>query len=169
VCLIGFMGAGKTTVGEELARHLKCRFTDLDQAIEEFERASIAEIFSRSGQAAFRHSETEALRNILEQRKNDRLHVLAAGGGTYVKTENQEALQAAHAAVVFLSASLDELWQRVSSQTDVERPLMRDRASFAALLQSRLPHFAHAQCTVETTGRDVSTIVDEICSRLELK
>jgi shikimate kinase len=97
------------------------------------------------------------------------MHVLAAGGGTYVKKENQEALHAAHATVVFLSASLDELWQRVSSQVDVERPMMRDRASFAALLESRLPHFAQAQWTVETTGRDVSAIVDEICARLELK
>jgi shikimate kinase len=168
VCLIGFMGAGKTSVGRELARQLQCTFTDLDEAIEAFERTTIGEIFSRSGQAAFRHSETETLKRILEQHADEALLILAAGGGTYVKKENQEVLQSARAAVVFLSAPVDELWQRVSSQVGVVRPMMRDRATFAALLESRLAHFQQAPWVIDTSGRGVPEIVKEIRSRLGL-
>ena len=163
------MGAGKTTVGKELAQQLGCAFTDLDQAIERFERASVAEIFTRSGQAAFRHSESETLKRFLgEHHDEHHHHVLAIGGGAYSKRENQEVLQASHATTVFLSAPVDELWQRVSGQPDVERPLMRDRASFSDLWKSRMPQFAMANLTVETAGRDVKDIAAEIRTRLGL-
>ena len=169
MCLIGFMGAGKTTVGKELARRLQCPFTDLDQAIEAFERATIAELFTRSGQASFRHSETEALMRVLEQLRNDPRHILAVGGGAYVKQENQEALQQAAARIVFLSAPVDELWQRVKGQEDVTRPLSRDRAGFEALLHRRMPHFLTAHLTVETGGRQIADVVAEIADRLALE
>ncbi len=162
------MGAGKTTVGKELARRLQCPFTDLDQAIEEFERASVAEIFSRSGQAAFRQSETEALKRVLTNLRKRSIHILAVGGGAYVKKENQEALQDAAATIVFLSAPVDELWQRVNGQKDVERPLLRDRSVFEGLLEARAPHFALAHFTVDTSGRNVSDIAAEILSRAGL-
>jgi shikimate kinase len=168
VCLIGFMGAGKTTVGQELARQLQCPFTDLDQEIEAFERASIAEIFSRSGQAAFRQSETETLKRVLANIRKNTVQILAVGGGAFVKKENQEALHQSAATIVFLSAPVDELWQRVNGQKEVERPMLRDRSGFEALLGSRMPHFLTAHRTVETNGRNVSDIAAEIRSILEL-
>jgi shikimate kinase len=167
VCLIGFMGAGKTTVGRELARRLRWDFVDLDDAIEEFERASIAELFSRSGQASFRRSETEALRRVLQRARRKPL-VLAAGGGAFAQQENQEELKTAQAAVVFLSAPEEELWQRVNKQGEPLRPLLRDRVSFSTLLASRMPHFAKAQVTVETAGRAPDEIAIEIAKKLSL-
>jgi shikimate kinase len=166
ICLIGFMGAGKTTVGKELAQQLDCPFIDLDEAIEAMERARISEIFTRSGQAAFRQSETEALRRILQQRVPDTSYVIAAGGGTYSKPENQEALQAAGAAVIFLSAPIEELWQRVNKQADVSRPMIRDRASFESLFHSRVAQFRSAALEVSTSGLSAKQIATEIRKRL---
>lgn len=167
VCLIGFMGAGKTTVGRDLAAHLHWNFVDLDDAIEAFERASISQIFSRSGQASFRHSETEALRRVLETGGREPL-VLAIGGGAFSKIENQQMLQAARATIVFLSAPEEELWQRVSTQAEVLRPLARDRVSFSSRLARRMPHFAKAHLTIETAGRGITEIAEEILERLGL-
>lgn len=161
------MGAGKTSVGRALAERLRWNFMDLDDAIEEFERASISEIFSRSGQASFRHSETEALRGTLAA-TGDAPLVLAIGGGAFNKVENQSALQAAGAGIVFLSASEEELWQRVNKQAEVLRPLLRDRASFSFLLASRMPHYGKAHLTVETSGRTIEQVTEEIAERLEL-
>src|SRR3954470_18618157 len=79
LCLVGFMGAGKTTVGAALAKHLDYQFFDLDQLIEDLERQTVAEIFSREGQKVFRNIETEALRRVLERQKGSDT-VLALGG-----------------------------------------------------------------------------------------
>jgi shikimate kinase len=167
VCLIGFMGAGKTTVGRGLAAQLHWNFVDLDDAIESFERASISDIFSRSGQASFRKSESEALRRVLETGRREPL-VLAIGGGAFSKLENQQMLQAVRATIVFLSAPEEELWQRVNTQVEVLRPLARDRVSFSQRLARRMPHFAKAHLAIETGGRSIAEVAQEIAERLGL-
>jgi shikimate kinase len=161
------MGAGKTSVGQELARRLEWDFVDLDAVIERFERASIGEIFSQSGQANFRRSETEALQRVLQQARGKPL-VLAAGGGAFAQPQNQSELKTARAAIVFLSAPEEELWQRVNKQGEPLRPLLRDRRSFSSLLASRMPDFTKADVTVETAGRTPGQIATEIARRLSL-
>ncbi|MGZ7057341.1 MAG: shikimate kinase, partial [Candidatus Angelobacter sp.] len=79
VVLIGFMGAGKTTVGRALARRLRWKFIDLDDVIEHREKKSVAEIFASSGEAAFRRMESAALTALLQDRKSGSDLVLALG------------------------------------------------------------------------------------------
>lgn len=168
ICLVGFMGAGKTSVGKELARRLGWRFIDLDDAIEEFERASVAEIFSRTGQAAFRQSETEALHRVLETNR-DRPLVLAIGGGAYVKTENREQLKQAQAQMVWLSADLDELWRRVSSQDRTVRPLLTDKHAFESLYANRLHQFDSLTYRVDTMNKSVERVASDVAEMLHLQ
>src|SRR5712692_5563659 len=89
ICLAGFMGSGKTTVGRLLAQQLAWRFVDLDTRIEEHAGLSIAEIFERLGEPAFRQIERELLEQALGQAAEvDPPMVLALGGGTFAQAEN---------------------------------------------------------------------------------
>lgn len=154
------MAAGKTTIGKTLAQRLGQPFVDLDNVIEELERATVAEIFSRSGQAVFRNSETEALGHVLERQKKS--FILALGGGAYSRKENRELLAKEHAHCIFLTASNDELWKRATAVGAPERPMIRDRAAFDALLAARMPDFKRAQWEISTAGRTVEESAAEI-------
>src|SRR5688572_19382998 len=118
------MGAGKTTIGQALAERLGWRFIDLDALIERVEAASIAEIFSRSGQSVFRRLESSTLRKVLQEAS--RPLVLSIGGGAFAQAENADALRGSRAFIIFLDAPLDELWQRVSNEGRAVRPLLSD-------------------------------------------
>src|ERR1051326_3838926 len=83
VALVGFMGAGKTTVGQALAEHLGWRFVDLDPVIEGRAGLRIPEIFSQHGEARFRELECEALEAAIDSQRSESL-VLALGGGAFV-------------------------------------------------------------------------------------
>jgi|SRR5581483_735478 len=161
VVLVGFMGAGKTTVGHALARQLGWDFEDLDDRIESRERRSIPEIFAQSGEAAFRRAEHNALKESLSER--DRPRVLALGGGAFVQAENVAAL--GDFPVVFLDAPPDELWRRC--QQDLRhRPLRQDLDQFRQLYETRRPYYLRASLRVETGGKDIETIAAEVVSAL---
>ena len=168
VCLVGFMGAGKTTVGGLLAVRLKCRFVDLDREVEARERAAVAEIFSRTGQAAFRNAENEALREVLALAlKEKKPLVLALGGGAFVQPDNAARLEESQAITIFLSAPAEELWQRCQQAEDAGvRPLLKDFAGFQRLYDQRLPYYRKCQWTVETGGRSPEDVAAEIAARL---
>src|SRR5260370_24787825 len=106
LCLAGFMGSGKTTIGTLLARQLAWRFIDLDDRIEEAAGLRIPEIFERLGEAAFRQIEADqlptALGRALEHKESV---VLALGGGTYAQAGASELLRAAGDPVLWLDAS----------------------------------------------------------------
>src|SRR5262249_58668423 len=87
VFLVGFMGAGKTSVGKALAEILGWKFEDLDDRIVAQERRSIAQIFSQSGEAGFRLTERKALESVLKDLTSTAL-VVALGGGAFVSPEN---------------------------------------------------------------------------------
>ncbi len=91
--LVGFMGSGKNTVGQELARRLAWDFVDLDARIEAREEQTIPEIFRLQGEAAFRTAETNALRDLLTK-SLDRDSVVALGGGAFAQENNRELLRA---------------------------------------------------------------------------
>lgn len=158
------MAAGKTTAGQRLAQRLKWRFVDLDQVIEELERATVAEIFSRSGQAVFRHSETQALEQTLHNL--DGPLVLAVGGGAFARRENQQLLRDAGATIIYLKAEPQELWTRAHAMDATSRPLLRDQKSFHSLLESRVADFQRADVVIVTDGKDVAQTVSEIESTL---
>jgi shikimate kinase len=161
VVLIGFMGAGKTTVGRVLARRLGCRFCDLDDVIERREQKSVAEIFASSGEAAFRRMESAALGELLQDREAGSDLVLALGGGAFVQKENRLALHRAGAVTVLLEAPLEELRRRCHRESKV-RPLAREQAKFDELFAARRADYELARLRVQTLGKPVKQIAAEI-------
>lgn len=153
------MGAGKTSVGREVARQLSSKFIDLDAAIEARAGKSVREIFAADGEPAFRRLEQEALREVLADEGEP--YVLAVGGGAFVQAEIAQAL--ADAPTVFLEAPGDELYRRcVDSLGAGVRPLLQDLTSFKKLYAEREPHYRQARWTVSTSGRKVGEVAAEI-------
>jgi shikimate kinase len=167
IVLVGFMGAGKTSVGRELGRHLGWPFIDLDDRVQARERRTIAEIFQTSGEAEFRRAEYNALDELLKEVESGPM-VVAVGGGAFPQAENTSLLEACLATTVFLDASADELWRRCGDDT-TERPLRQDEQVFRQLYERRRPRYLRAQFHVETAGKKVSEIAHEIASTLGLE
>jgi len=165
VFLVGFMTAGKTTVGQELARRLGWDFVDLDARIESREQQTIAEIFRVRGEREFRLVETEILRDLTESL--ERNSVVALGGGTFVQPSNRELLRDWYS--VFLDTPLDELWRRTREDA-TKRPLRKDdRAEFESLYWQRRPSYTQATVTVVTSGKDPSSLCAEIERTLQFR
>ncbi|HLK52901.1 MAG TPA: shikimate kinase [Candidatus Angelobacter sp.] len=165
VVLLGFMGAGKTTVGRALAALLHCDFFDLDAVIEQRERKSVAEIFASSGETEFRRTESAALAALLQDQLPKSDLVIALGGGAFVQKENRMALAAAGAITILLEAPLEELRRRCSSESKV-RPLAQQEARFNELFAARRADYALARFKVQTMGKSVEEISAEIARLL---
>jgi shikimate kinase len=143
--LVGFMGAGKSTLGRLLAQRLGWRFCDLDQRIEAAAGLSISAIFAQQGEPAYRELEHLELLQALRETAG-RPTVLALGGGTVVLPQNREALQTSGGCSVFLDVPIGELMLRCAGMTN--RPLFRDAESFRALYEFRLPFYRLARLAV---------------------
>ena len=174
--LVGFMGSGKNTVGQELARRLAWDFVDLDARIEGRERQTVPEIFRVRGEPAFRTAETAALRELLTN-SLVRDSVIALGGGAFAQKDNRELLGPWPS--VFLDAPPQELWQRCVEDearsgvkgepaTIERRPLRKDAEQFARLHAERLPYYREASVIVQTSGKEVTAICLEIERALQL-
>jgi shikimate kinase len=161
VVLIGFMGAGKTTVGHALARRLRWNFLDLDDVIEQREHKSVAEIFASSGEPAFRRMESAALTALLQDRQAGSDLILALGGGAFVQKQNRDALNSAGAITVLLEAPVEELRRRCQAEHKV-RPLAQQDARFNELFAARRADYALARFTVQTLDKSVEQVTAEI-------
>lgn len=162
VVLVGAMGAGKTTVGERLAESWGIALRDTDRDVEATEGRPISEIFVDRGERYFRDLEREAVAKALAEHDG----VLALGGGAVLDAETRTAL-AGHT-VVFLHVGLVDAVKRVGLGS--ARPLLLGnvRARVKALLDERLPLYQEvATITVETDGRSVEEVVDEVRARVE--
>jgi shikimate kinase len=166
VVLIGFMGAGKTSVGRALSRRLRWQFQDLDDLIEQRERQGIAEIFASAGETRFRQAETAALRDLLQNNAAPTDLVLALGGGAFVQPQNRAMLEAAGAITVLLEAPLEELKRRCQGEHRV-RPLAQQEERFAELFAVRQAHYGMAQFRVQTLGKSVEQVAEEIETLLQ--
>jgi len=163
LCLAGFMGSGKTTVGTLLARQLAWRFVDLDDRIEEAAGLGIPDIFERLGELTFRQIEADQLRATLGRAfEMKESIVLALGGGTYAQTGAPEFLRAANVPVIWLDSPVEVLLSRCMTMTG--RPLFRDEHSFRALYAQRLPSYQLADHRVDSSG-EPARVVSEILSR----
>lgn len=163
LCLAGFMGSGKTTVGALLARQLAWHFVDLDDRIEDAAGLRIPEIFERRGEPAFRQLEADQLRAALGRSQElKESMVLALGGGTYAQTGAPEFLRAANIPVIWLDSPIEVLLARCMTMTG--RPLFRDESSFRALYAQRLPFYQLADHRVDSSG-DPARVVAEILRR----
>jgi shikimate kinase len=163
VCLAGFMGAGKSTVGTRLARQLGWHFVDLDERIEAAAGISIPEFFERHGEPAFRQLEADQLRAALGRAVEfHESTVLALGGGTYAQPGAPEFLRNSGVPVIWLDTPIEVLLSRCMTMTG--RPLFRDETSFRALHAQRLPSYQLADFRVDSSG-DSGAVVAEILRR----
>jgi shikimate kinase len=158
IVLVGFMGAGKTTVGRLLAAELDLAFIDLDRAIEEGGHRSVKEIFAADGEAAFRAIEHQTLAAILAGPSR----VLAVGGGAVEHAGSRRLLGAVD--VVYLQVSYCEALARVGG--DAGRPMLA-RPDLAQVYQRRLAGYESvATVTVATGGRGTEAVCAEVLTGL---
>jgi len=172
VCLVGFMGAGKSSVGRALGLRLNWIFEDLDDRIAARESRSVPDIFRDSGESAFRRAEHAALQQVLEELRSGMARIVALGGGAFVQKENADLLQASGVPTVFLDAPVEELWQRCCSQAaeaGAERPLLQNMDQFRKLYETRRGSYSRASLKVQTGNRPVEAIAAEIAKMLGLK
>ena len=149
VFLVGMMGAGKTTVGRQLAKRLGKTFYDADREIEARTGVAVAVIFDIEGEAGFRKREAEVLEHLTAL---DDI-VLATGGGAVLDPRNREHLKN-RGFVIYLHALPSVLWQR--TRTDKSRPLLQDgdpRERLEALYATRDPLYREVADLVIETGR----------------
>ncbi len=162
VALVGFMGAGKSVVGRELAARLGLPFLDTDAAIVAV-AGPIASIFEARGESGFRALEAEVVVRELEALARVP-KVLALGGGAVLSEDVRRALGRS-AYVVWLTATPDVLWARVAAEGS--RPLATDQESFVALLAAREPLYREAATfVVDTSGRPPAAVADAVLAEL---
>jgi shikimate kinase len=155
IYLIGFMGAGKTTVGQRLARKLGWKFIDLDEEIERCEHRAIADIFRESGETHFRQLERLCLERVSSSPKS----IIALGGGAFLDPENR-ALAEKTGLTVWLKVSFAKVASRV--KIDGTRPKFTSKEQAEVLYQSREPYYALAKVHVSTDDGTPETVADEI-------
>ena len=161
ILLVGFMGAGKSSVGAALASELGCSFVDLDAVVENSAGQPVAAIFSADGEQRFRQLESEALDQVLSSGSERR--VVALGGGTYVQPENRDRIARSSALVVFLEVALEEAMRRVRRYAD-KRPLAANREAFAKLFEERRSAYEQAHVRTDTTNKSIVTIAKELAA-----
>jgi shikimate kinase/3-dehydroquinate synthase len=146
--LVGFMGAGKSTLGREAADRLARPFVDLDRLIEEQTELSVLELFATHGEAEFRRIEAEAIRDALAAEPPA---VLALGGGAVMHLETRERLRSAR--VVLVDIDIELAWARVRG---TDRPLAQDEASFRRLYAERQPVYRDV---ADALARDADGVI----------
>jgi shikimate kinase len=169
--LIGFMGAGKTSVGRALGEQLGWTFEDLDERIERRERRNVSEIFRDSGESVFREAEHAALGELLQELRGGVKKVVALGGGAFAQRANAQLLEAAKVPTIFLDGGVQELWRRCRQQVErqgIERPLLGSIESFRKLYQARRRYYLKASFRQDTSGRTVEQIAAEVVEALGL-
>ncbi len=165
VVLIGLMGAGKTTIGRNLADQLGLAFIDSDEEVVKAAGCSIADIFEIYGEAAFRDVEARVIQRLLDAGPA----VIATGGGAFMSAQTRERIRA-KAVSVWLKADLDVLVHRTSGRND--RPLLKDtdpRAKLADLMEQRYPVYADADVVVETGNEPAATTAAAVLRALEAR
>ena len=159
IYLLGFMGAGKSTVGRELSHQLHWPFFDLDTEIQKAEGVPLKVIFERDGEPRFREIEREHLRDLSTRPQG----VIALGGGAYVDPVNR-ALVESTGLSVWLDASFAALRRRV--RPDGSRPLWSDPEKALQLYEERRPTYRLAQLCLSTDNRLPDDIAAEIVRKV---
>ena len=164
IVLIGFMGAGKTTVSEHLSAMFGMDIIEMDKEIADREKMSIPDIFSSYGEEYFRELETKLLIE-LQNRKNA---IISCGGGTALREQNVAEMKK-NGRVVLLTASPETIYERVKDSED--RPVLKGRKSVAGIAklmsQRREKYESAADIVVQTDHKTVQQICEELIFRLQ--
>jgi shikimate kinase len=158
IALIGFMGTGKSSVGQMLAAVLHFSFLDTDHVIESRAGKSINEIFAQDGELAFREWERRIVAELAQRKKT----VISTGGGLPANQDNLASLKS-HALVVCLWASPEKIWERVRNQS--HRPLLNDPdplGKIHSLLAAREPFYRQADVLLNTEMRSVREVAQQV-------
>jgi len=164
--LIGFMGTGKSSVGLRLAQKLKREFIDMDREIELISGMSIADIFKRYGEVRFRSEESLMARKVGKRQDI----VIATGGGAVLVNENIAALRE-NGILICLDASPADIYARVNRKKGT-RPLLKKNVTIKdieRLVQEREPFYACADIRVDTSSKELETIINEIFQEIKDK
>ena len=157
IYLVGFMGAGKTTLGRQLAGRLHWPFEDLDTAIERAEGNSILRIFVEKGEPYFRQLEHRAL---MELAALPGRAIVASGGGTFCAPENRAVMQQT-GITVWIDQPFERIWGRRDQLADV-RPLMRGEHDLRALYDERAPLYGLATLHLAVGDRGLAEAGDDL-------
>jgi shikimate kinase len=160
VYLVGFMGAGKTTLARVLAKRLGWAAADIDDLIEEREHLSVAEIFARHGEPYFRAVE----RAVLAHQLYPRHVVVATGGGTFVDPSNRAAINA-DGVSIWLDAPLDRVIARIPAGR--HRPLAADRSEFENLYHQRRAAYQQAHWRLDAGRASVDALLEQVVDWLD--
>lgn len=159
IILIGFMGAGKTVVGQKVAQELGLKFVDADEEIEKTAGVAISEIFSKKGEACFRDLETK----VLESLRDSTNLVLATGGGMVLRPENVKMLKQL-GSLVLLWAEPSVIFERIINET--HRPLLKvsdPKVEIAKIINYRQPIYQQAaDFVVDTSGLGVDEVAEKV-------
>ena len=164
LALIGFMGTGKTSVGRLVAEQLHFDQLDTDDLIQNRTGQTIADIFARQGEPAFRALE----RQIVDELAGRSQTVISTGGGLPANPENLAALKT-HALVICLWASPEKIWERVRNQS--HRPLLHSpdpQRKIRELLEQRAPFYRQADVLINTDQRSAREVAQQIVLQFKL-
>lgn len=160
--LVGLMGAGKTSIGKRIAQRLGVPFTDADAEIEAAANMSIAEIFARDGEPAFRAGERRVIQRLLD----GPIHVLATGGGAFMDPTTRARVRE-RGLSIWLRADIDVLLARVAKRR--HRPLLNQgdpREVLERLIAVRHPVYAEADLAVDSLAAPAETMVERVLDQL---
>lgn len=159
IILIGMMGAGKSTIGLELAKVLKnYTLIDMDSEIEKRCNMKISEIFEKYGEEYFRNYETSLIKELC----NNQNQIISTGGGVFEKEENRKILKA-NGKVFYLKASPEKLFDRIKAQT--HRPLLQQGfgvEKVKSILEKREANYEKADIIIDTENELPYNIVKRI-------
>lgn len=161
IVLIGFMGTGKSSIGIKLAEKLNMKFIDMDREIEKLTGMTVAELFRRHGEIRFR-SEEKLMAQKLSRQNN---LVIATGGGVVLKEQNIAMLRQ-NGIIICLTADPEDIFERVRRKR-ANRPLLKKNLQvedIVNMLKEREPFYAVADFKVNTSGREMDEVVNEIIS-----
>lgn len=167
IILIGYRCAGKTSVGREIAKRVGIPFFDTDELIQSTTGKTIREIVDEEGWDAFRREEQKVIKNLPSRADA----VIAAGGGAIMDTENRNTLKR-NGFCIWLTVDVKTIVERMmndQASNEQRPPLSSDESGgeTAEILAVREPVYqALADCTVDTSGKEIDVVTDEVCSEL---
>ena len=172
IFLTGFMGSGKSKIGNILADRLNIKFVDTDDYIELKSSKTIAQIFEEFGENKFRIIESEIVLELLQNKESS---VISLGGGSLIKKQNLDLIEKM-GLLIYIKSGLEEIWERTKNKT--KRPLLLINGNLPSkvefmekskiLMGERQPGYNRAKIIIDRDGKEAEDVVEEILLKLNL-